>query len=97
MIDIFSIQILEGVLNWLKHDWDQRKIHAADLLHKVRLGLVPADRLTELLHDVIVDFPECKEMAEEVARIRADHKITDYPLNQTHPDMFATRNTITVS
>ena len=63
----------------------------------MRLGLVPADRLTELLHDVIVAIPECGEMVDEVARIHADHKITDYPLNQTHPDMFATRNTIRVS
>ena len=33
--------ILQAALIWLKFDWEERKVHAVNLLKKIRLGLVP--------------------------------------------------------
>ncbi|XP_072025719.1 ectoderm-neural cortex protein 1-like isoform X4 [Amphiura filiformis] len=88
-------EILQSTLNWLRYDWNQRKVHTTDLLKKIRLGLVPFDRLKQILGDEILAIPECKEMIEEVAKVHATKESARIPLNQSHPDMFATRNTIT--
>ncbi|XP_072025711.1 kelch-like protein 21 isoform X4 [Amphiura filiformis] len=88
-------EILQSTLNWLRYDWHQRKMHTTDLLKKIRLGLVPPDRLKQILGDEILAIPECKEMIEEVAKVYATKESARIPLNQSHPDMFATRNTIT--
>ncbi|XP_072025718.1 kelch-like protein 15 isoform X3 [Amphiura filiformis] len=90
-------EILQSTLNWLRYDWNQRKVHTTDLLKKIRLGLVPFDRLKQILGDEILAIPECKEMIEEVAKVHATKESARIPLNQSHPDMFATRNTITAS
>ncbi|XP_072025713.1 ectoderm-neural cortex protein 1-like isoform X6 [Amphiura filiformis] len=90
-------EILQSTLNWLRYDWHQRKMHTTDLLKKIRLGLVPPDRLKQILGDEILAIPECKEMIEEVAKVYATKESARIPLNQSHPDMFATRNTITAA
>ena len=95
-----NIQLLKIVLKWLFHDWDQRKVHTFNLLKKIRLGLVPVDRLKQVLGDEvfqILAIPECKEILEEVVKLHATKETAKVPLNQSHPDLFATRNTITVS
>ena len=81
----------------MRHDWEHRKQHTFDLLQKIRLGLVPVDRLKMLLGDEILAIPECKSLIEEVTKLHATVGSTQVPLNQSHPDMFASRNTITVS
>ncbi|XP_072020250.1 kelch repeat and BTB domain-containing protein 2-like [Amphiura filiformis] len=88
-------QILQGTVMWLKYDWEQRKVHAVDLLKKIRLGLVPVDRLQEILGDEIMAIPECKEMAEEVVKLSVTKDTALLPLIKSHPDLFATRNNIT--
>ncbi|XP_072025714.1 kelch-like protein 15 [Amphiura filiformis] len=88
-------EILQSTLNWLRYDWHQRQVHTTDLLKKIRLGLVPPDRLKQILGDEILAIPDCKEMIEEVVKVLATKESARIPLNQSHPDMFATRNTIT--
>ncbi|XP_072021210.1 kelch repeat and BTB domain-containing protein 2-like [Amphiura filiformis] len=88
-------QILQGTVMWLKHDWEQRKVHAVDLLKKIRLGLVPVNRLQEILGDEIMAIPACKEMVEEVVKLIVTKDTSAPLLIGSHPDWFATRNTIT--
>ena len=96
MIDLISQQIVEVVLAWLKHDWEHRQIHAVNLMKKLRLGLLPLDKLQELLGEEVLSIQECKAMVEEVRRLNATKEEADVPLIQSHPDMFASRNTVTV-
>ena len=88
------LQILQGTIKWLKHDWEQRKSHTVDLLKKIRLGLIKVDNLKEILD---LDIPDCKEMVDEMARLHATEGSATEPLVESHPDLFATRNTVTVS
>ncbi|XP_072020765.1 uncharacterized protein [Amphiura filiformis] len=91
-------QILQGAVMWLKYDWEQRKVHAVDFMKKIRLGLVvPVDRLQEILGDEIMAIPECKEMVEEVVKLSVTKDTASPPLSESHPDLFATRNTITTN
>ncbi|XP_072020877.1 uncharacterized protein [Amphiura filiformis] len=88
-------QILQAALIWLKFDWEQRKVHAFDLLKKIRLGLVPVDSLRDILGDEILAIPECKVMMEEVVMLSFAMDTASPPLINSHPEWFATRNTIT--
>ncbi|XP_072021114.1 kelch-like protein 32 [Amphiura filiformis] len=90
-------QILQGTVMWLKYDWEQRKIHAVDLLQEIRLGLVPVDRLQEILGDELLAIPECKEMMKEVGKLSDIMDTASPQLMKSHPDLFATRNTITAA
>ena len=81
------------ILKWLTHNWDQRKIHTVDLLKKIRLGLIPVDSLKQILD---LDIPQCKVMVDEVVKLHAAEG-RDELLVQSHPSLFASRNTITVS
>ncbi|XP_072014349.1 kelch repeat and BTB domain-containing protein 2-like [Amphiura filiformis] len=87
--------ILQGTVMWLKYDWEQRKVHAVDLLQKIRLGLVPIDRLHKILGDELLAVPECKDIVEEVIKLSATKDTASPPLVKSHPELFATRNTIT--
>ena len=51
---------------WLRHDWENRRIHTFSLLKEVRLGLVPEERLREVLDADILEIPECRELYEKV-------------------------------
>ncbi|XP_072026472.1 kelch repeat and BTB domain-containing protein 2-like [Amphiura filiformis] len=86
-------QILQGTVMWLKYDWEQRKAHAVDLLKKIRLGLVPVDRLQHILGDELMAIPECKEMVDEVVKLSVAKETAS--LIKNHLDLFGTRNTIT--
>ena len=88
-------QILQAALIWLRYLWEQRQVHAVDLLRKIRLGLVPHDRLREILGDELLAIPECKDMVEEVQKLSVTKKTAVPPLARSHPELFATRNTIT--
>ena len=92
--DITEEQVLQAALMWLKFDWEQRQIHAFDLLKKIRLGLVPLDRLKEILGDELLAIPECKDMVEEVVKLSATKDTDSPPLIKSHPELFASRNTI---
>ena len=89
-----NFQILQGTIKWLKHDWEQRKTHTVDFLKKIRLGLIAVDKLKEILD---LGIPECKEMVDEITRLHTTEEGARESLDKSHPDMFATRNTITVS
>ena len=88
-------QILQAALIWLKFDWEQRKVHAVDILKKIRLGLVPLDRLEEILGDELLAIPECKDMVEEVFKLNVTKDTASLPLMKSHPQMFTSRNIIT--
>ncbi|XP_072045789.1 kelch repeat and BTB domain-containing protein 2-like [Amphiura filiformis] len=66
--DCSEEQLLRHVIQWLKHDWENRKIDAFDLLQKFRLGLLPKDKVQELLDDQILEIPECKEMMDDLVK-----------------------------
>ena len=89
--------ILEAVMTWLKFDWDHRKVHAVDLLKKVRLGLVPLDRLRKIFGDDLLAIPECKNMIAEVVKLSVTKETASPPLVTSHPKWFASRNTITAT
>ena len=84
----------------MKHDWEQRKTRTEDLLQHIRLGLIPTERLIEHFIDFkLLDIPECKEMLEDVMEVIVAHTQENATmlLISCHPDLFASRNTITVS
>ncbi|XP_072015483.1 kelch repeat and BTB domain-containing protein 2-like [Amphiura filiformis] len=89
-------KILQATLNWLKYNWVERQCYAADLLKKIRLGWIPDNRLMPMLGDEVLAIPECKELVEELVKLHAKDSVS-VPLIQSHPDMFATRNTITAT
>ena len=93
--DMTEEHILQAALSWLKYDWEQRKVHAVDLLKKIRLGLVPLDRLREILGDEFYAIPACKDMVEEIVKLSVTKETASPPLAESHPELFATRNTIT--
>ena len=84
------------VVNWLKHDWEDRRTHAHQLLKKVRLGLIPAERLKELITDDILGIPECKALLDLVLHLQQVKEST-IPLSASNPELFARRGTETVS
>ena len=89
--------ILEAVMTWLKFDWEHRKVHVVDLLKKVRLGLVPLDRLRKICGYDLLAIPECKNMVEEVVKLSVTKETASPPLVTSHPEFFASRNTITAT
>ena len=88
-------QILQAALIWLKFDWEQRKVHAGDILKEIRLGLVPLVRLKEILGDDLLSISECEDMVDEVVKLIVTKETASPPLIISHPELFATRNTIT--
>ncbi len=93
--DVMEEHILQAVLMWLKFDWEQRKVHAVNLLKKTRLGLVPVEQLKNILGDELLAIPECKVMVEEVVKLSVTEETASPPLIKSHPELFTTRNTIT--
>ncbi|XP_072035241.1 kelch-like protein 15 [Amphiura filiformis] len=87
-------QVLELVINWLKHDWENRKKHSHQLLQKVRLGLVASEDIKELVSAEILGIPECLELVNQVLQVQASKKPRDV-LATKNPDIAATRSTIT--
>ena len=84
------------VIAWLKHDWNTRRTSAPVLLEEVRLGLVSAEKLTELYDDKILEIPGCKEQLEEVLRWKRS-EYSKVELSRKMPHLFATRRLVTVS
>ena len=93
--DMMEEHVLQAVLVWLKFDWEQRKVHAVNLLKKIRLGLVPVEQLKNILGDELLAIPECKVMVEEVVKLSVTKETASPPLMKSHPELFTTRNTIT--
>ena len=91
--NMIEVQILQATLIWLEFNWGQCKVHAVALLKKIRLGLVPLDRLKEILGDELLAIPECKDMVEEVVKFNVTKDTASLPLIQSHPELFASRNT----
>ena len=82
-------QILQAALTWLKFNWEERKVHAVDLLKKIRLGLVPVDRVREILGKQLLAIPECKDMVEEVVQLSLTKETASPTLVKSHPELFA--------
>ena len=95
--DMTEEQILQAAVSWLKFDWEKRKVHAVDLLKKIRLGLVPRERLRDILGDELLAIPECKGMVEEVIKLGVTKETASPSLMESHPELFASRNTITAN
>ncbi|XP_072021784.1 kelch-like protein 32 isoform X2 [Amphiura filiformis] len=87
-------QILQVTIKWVRHKWEDRQCYTVDILKKIRLGLIPGDRLKEILGDEILAKPGCEEMMEEVVKLQATMEEAVVPLMISHPALFATRNTI---
>ncbi|XP_072035238.1 kelch-like protein 38 [Amphiura filiformis] len=87
-------QVLELVINWLKHDWENRKKHSHQLLQKVRLGLVASEDIKELVTPEILGIPECLDLVNHVLQVQASKKPRDI-LAIENPEIAATRSTIT--
>lgn len=80
------------------HDWQHRRPQAHHLLERIRLGVVPADNVQTLLLDHrMQEAPECVRMLEDVLKVHATKEVLEDPPAYTHPGLFATRSTITVS
>ncbi|XP_070693595.1 kelch-like protein 10 [Pempheris klunzingeri] len=58
--------VFEGILHWINHQPDQRRGHISVLLPKVRLGLMTADCLKNMINNAVV-----KESIECVPIIKA--------------------------
>ncbi|XP_072044625.1 kelch-like protein 25 [Amphiura filiformis] len=84
---------LELVINWLKHDWENRKKHSHQLLQKVRLGLVASEDIKELVSPEILGIPECLDLVNQVLQEQASKKPRDV-LAFENPEIAATRSTI---
>ena len=91
--------MLEAVVGWLKHDWENRKRHTTSLLGKVRLGTVDSARLNELIDDEMRAIEGCKDILTvvEEKKKEGDPSPVQPPLSVTMPEMFCPRGTIHVS
>ncbi|XP_072013099.1 kelch-like protein 12 [Amphiura filiformis] len=87
-------EVLEMVINWLKHDWENRRQHTSLLLGLIRLGHVPEEKLTELLDDEILEVPECKLLLQQT-REALQTSCSKRERAKQLPNLFATRSTVT--
>ena len=89
-------KILEMVVNWLKHDWENRRVHAPNLLQMVRLGLVPKQSISSLVGPDILEIPECKVLFQEFLKEpQSADSVVDLAQKPSH--YHASRSTIMVS
>ncbi|XP_072045203.1 kelch-like protein 30 [Amphiura filiformis] len=82
-------QLFRRIIQWLKHDWENRKGDAYKLLQRFRLGLLPKDKVQELMDDQILEIPECKEMMDDLMEKWAEIEGVDDPLKL--PESFLPR------
>ncbi|XP_072044796.1 kelch-like protein 30 [Amphiura filiformis] len=82
-------QLLSRIVQWLKHDWENRKGDACKLLQSFRLGLLPKDKVQELIDDQILEIPECKEMMDDLMEKWAELEGIEDPLKL--PESFLPR------
>ncbi|XP_072014301.1 kelch-like protein 12 [Amphiura filiformis] len=87
-------EVLEMVINWLKHDWENRRQHTSLLLGLIRLGHVPEEKLTELLDEEILELPECKLLLQQT-REALQTNCSKRERAKQLPNLFATRSTVT--
>lgn len=64
------------MLSWLAYDWDLRKVCTVDLLRKIRLGLVPLDKLTAIFENQLRDIAECMDLYHDILKYYALGKQT---------------------
>ena len=95
----FTIQVLEAVVGWLKHDWENRKCHTVSLLCKVRLGTIKSTKLDELIDQEMRAIDGCLDILRvvEEKKNEGDPSPVQPPLSVTMPDMFSPRGTVHVS
>ena len=97
---LFTLQVLEVVIGWLEHDWENRKCHTTSLLGKVRLGTVHSTKLDELINQDMRAIEGCQPMLRVVEEKKiegGDPNPVKPPLSVTMPEMFCPRGTIDVS
>lgn len=59
--------------------------------------VAPPERLQELFDPMLADIPECQRLVEEMCQLRDESGLSRVELKRNHPDIFASRGTITVS
>ena len=78
----------------MKHNWDQRKEHAAELLKQIPLGLLPLNRLQQLRKDI----PGCKKPLDEAIKIvKAKKKVDSVTAAKKYPLLCKPRTLVKVS
>ncbi len=87
--------MLELVINWLQHDWDNRQIHTHALLQKVRLGLIATADIKDLVSPDILRVEGCSDLIDHVIKEQVSEKSV-LSLSVEDPSMFATRSVLTV-
>ena len=61
------LQLLSLVIRWLKHHCEvDRCIYASELLQRFRLGLLPKEKVLELMDEEIQGMPGCKKIMDEL-------------------------------
>ncbi|XP_072044908.1 kelch-like protein 25 [Amphiura filiformis] len=73
-------QLLSRIIQWLKHDWENRKGDACKLLQSFRLGMLAKDKVQELMDDQILEIPECKKMMDDLIEKWAEIEGVEDPL-----------------
>ena len=96
---LFTIQVLEAVVGWLKHDWEHRKCHTTSLLGKVCLGTIDSVKLVELIDQDMRAIEGCQDIVTVVEKKKKeiDPSPVQPPLSITMPEMFCPRGTVDVS
>ncbi|XP_072045790.1 kelch-like protein 26 [Amphiura filiformis] len=90
--DVTEEQLFSQIIHWLKYDWENRKGCAHKCLSRLRLGLIPKDKVQELIDDQILEIPECKEMMDDMIKKWTEFEgVDDYMIL---PVAFLPRNMI---
>ncbi|XP_072034172.1 kelch-like protein 38 [Amphiura filiformis] len=88
-------ELLSMLMEWLTHDWINRRRHATHLLKKIRLGVVPHSRLKSISEGTITEIPECRDIFNTVFDLRSRQSAPPgVVLSYSHPELFAPRSTV---
>ncbi|XP_072030359.1 kelch-like protein 15 [Amphiura filiformis] len=64
-------EVLRTVLAWLKYDLDHRQNHAIHLLRKVRIGLIPVNKLLDIIMKALPELLSIREYYTMLEKIFA--------------------------
>ena len=87
----FNLKVLKAVVSWLHHKPSSRLHHAAALVKKVRLGLISAQDLDDLMDSKILSIPQCKSVFDQLIKHIALNSPICGQLVNKHPEFFSAR------
>ncbi len=61
-------QVLDILMAWLQYDWDNRKVYAINLLGRIRLGLIPPDKVVDVFESQLQELAECRTLYLDVMK-----------------------------